>query len=60
MNEKCATKPTAGDYTTIKEKILYEHRPVEPWFSNFEGVKRLGYKVSHSPPSSVEFKNEWS
>jgi hypothetical protein len=24
------------------------------------GIKQVGYAVDHSPPSSVEVKNEWS
>jgi len=27
--------------------------------SILSGVKQLGYEVDHSPPSSVEVKNEW-
>ena len=26
----------------------------------FQGIKRVGYDVDHSPPPSVKVKNEWS
>jgi len=31
-----------------------------PTMFYFSGVKRLGRDVNHSPPSSAEFKNDWS